>query len=90
MRFALEAKGNILGSLFSGAGSLATDITPSSPSVTSSCYDIEVRAQAFNEIVYDGHPGIILSEVDIAGILNHLGYNTKKSLEGWLKINFPC
>jgi len=48
-----------------------------------------VSEQAYQEIVEDGHPVMIISGGDIAKILIHAGYNTDEILNQWLRSNFP-
>jgi hypothetical protein len=48
-----------------------------------------VSQQAYQEIIEDGHPVVILSAVDIAGLLIEAGYSTVESLTKWLTENFP-
>jgi hypothetical protein len=47
-----------------------------------------VSQQAYQEIIEDGHPVIILSAIDIAKLLLNAGYSTVELLQNWLLKNF--
>jgi hypothetical protein len=51
---------------------------------TTSC----VHEQAYNEIIEDGHPVLIIAGVDICGILRKSGYNSVEAVSRWLQTNF--
>jgi len=48
-----------------------------------------VSTQAYQEIIDDGHPVVILSGGDIAKLLIDHGYKTPKKVDAWLRKNFP-
>jgi hypothetical protein len=52
--------------------------------VTTSC----VHEQAYNEIIEDGHPVLIIAGSDICGILQKSGYNFVDAVSHWLQTNF--
>lgn len=47
-----------------------------------------VSTQAYQEIVEDQHPVLIISGIDIANILINSGMNTVNSVRNWLDMNF--
>ena len=52
--------------------------------ITTSC----VHEQAYNEILEDGHPVLIIAGADICEILMKAGYNSKELIDAWLERNF--
>ena len=47
-----------------------------------------IGKQAYEEVLNDSHPVILISAVDILKILKDAGINTKSKLRHWLKKNF--
>jgi Restriction endonuclease len=52
--------------------------------VTTSC----VHEQAYNEIIEDGHPVLIIAGIDICDILQKSGFNSEEAVGRWLQTNF--
>jgi hypothetical protein len=52
--------------------------------VTTSC----VHEQAYNEIIEDGHPVLIITGADICGILRRSSKNSQEDVRRWLELNF--
>jgi Restriction endonuclease AspBHI N-terminal/Restriction endonuclease len=54
--------------------------------VTTSC----VHEQAYNEIIEDGHPVLIIAGADICSILQRSGFNSEEAVRDWLQVNFSA
>jgi len=87
--FALEAKCK-----FTGNGSGVRDVSRLISRLRHRQFGVFVTTsyvakQAYEEIVADQHPVIIISGIDIVQILMDKGYSTVAQVEAWLKTKFP-
>lgn len=48
-----------------------------------------IATQAYNEIIEDNHPVILICAKDIVKILRNVGIDTKEKLQSWLTEKFP-